>query len=82
VSILLESEIHCLKLGADLMTELLSRHEDPLAKWLANYIGRLMRDLENAEDPGHIARTSSACMDAILKLWEHRASHPPATMRD
>ena len=73
---LLENEIHCLKLGADLTSELMERNDDPLARWLASYIARLMRELEQAQDAGQVARASNACVDAILKLWEHRASFP------
>ncbi|MCF5709059.1 hypothetical protein GIV19_17400 [Pseudomonas syringae] len=76
MAMLLENETHCLKLGADFTAELMERNDDPLARWLASYIARLMRELEDAEDAGQVARASSACMDAILKLWEHRASLP------
>lgn len=76
MGVLLESEIHCLKLGADLAAELLERNDDPLARWLASHIARLMRELDPAQDAGQVARASNACMDAILKFWKHRASFP------
>ncbi|MCF5651460.1 hypothetical protein GIV49_18105 [Pseudomonas syringae] len=68
MAMLLESEIHCLKLGADLAAELLERNDDPLA--------RFMRELEPAQDTGQVARPSNACMDAVLKFWNRRAWFP------
>lgn len=74
MAMLLESEIHCLKLGAYLAAEL--RSDDPLARWLASHITRLMREFEPAQDAGQVAQASNACMDAILKFWKHRAPFP------
>lgn len=76
MAVLRENENHCLQLGADLTSRLLKCKDDPLAMWLANYIAQLMRELEAADEPAQLARTSSACMDAILKLWEHRTLIP------
>ncbi|AEA68261.1 MULTISPECIES: hypothetical protein [Pseudomonas] len=78
---LLENEIQCLKLGRELSTKLSKCRDDPLAMWLASYIRRLMCELLEAEDPSQLARASSACMDAILKLWEHRGLLPCANQR-
>ncbi|MCF5166549.1 hypothetical protein GIW45_21385 [Pseudomonas congelans] len=76
MAMLLESEIHCLKLGADLAAELVELNDDPLARWLASHIARLMRELKPAQDAGQVARASNACMHVIVKFWKHRASCP------
>jgi hypothetical protein len=48
---------------------------DTLGRWMAHYIAELMR---RAEDASGLERAAAErdCMDAILRLWAHRAAYP------
>ena len=63
-----------IELGKKLVANLNKTGEaDILTTWMAHHIAELIRAAEAAEGTLDALAANSACMDAILKLWSHRA---------
>lgn len=50
--------------------------DDSLSAWMAHHIARLMAAVESAPSPAEREAAQARCMDAILKLWDHRGTLP------
>lgn len=50
--------------------------DDPISAWMAHHIAGLMVAAESTTSPAERDAAQVRCMDAILKLWDHRGTLP------
>ena len=64
-------------LGKKLVEELsLEPGVDTLGRWMAYYVAELIDAAENITDQSLRSQARDKCCEAIIKLWDHRASLP------
>jgi len=64
-------------LGKKLVEELsLESGTDTLGRWMAHYVAELIDAAENEPDSNLRNQARDKCCEAIIKLWDHRASLP------
>lgn len=64
-------------LGKKIVEELsLESGTDTLGRWMAHYVAELIYAAENEPDPNLRDQVRDKCNEAIIKLWNHRASLP------
>jgi hypothetical protein len=50
--------------------------DDPISAWMAHHIAGLMVTAESTTSAAERTESQARCMDAILKLWDHRGTLP------
>lgn len=71
-----EVQKKAISLGKLLVNELgLEPGVDTLARWMAHYISEQISIAENAKGKDK-EKAEKNCFETILKLWDHRSSHP------
>lgn len=66
-----------ISLGKRLVEELgMEPGVDTLGRWMAHYITELINTAEEAGDLNERCKIGEKCCNAILSLWQHRASLP------